>query len=107
MLCRACDRLPALPKPLPTPEKLPVAGTPPAVAGEPVLALADLRMVELPVRADGTVVDWAAPILAAWDISEAAALAIMEQFLAEGAPLMTWPFSAVYPQGFVANVSAP
>ena len=43
-------------------------------------------MVELPVRRDGTVVDWAQPIRAAWDISERGALAIMDQFLAEGAP---------------------
>lgn len=84
-LRRACERLPPLPKPLATPERLPVADAPPVIDGEPALALADLRMVELPVRRDGTVVDWAAPILAAWDISEGAALAIMEQFLAEGA----------------------
>ena len=48
-------------------------------------------MVELPVRRDGTVVDWAQPIRAAWDISERGALAIMEQFLAEGAPCAALP----------------
>ena len=42
-------------------------------------------MVRLLVRRDGTVVDWTAPIRAAWDMSESGALAIMEQFLAEGA----------------------
>jgi hypothetical protein len=82
--CRACDKLGPLPQPLPTPERLPVADAPPAIAGEPRLALSDLHMVDLPIRPDGSVVDWTAPILAAWDISEAAALAIMAQFLAEG-----------------------
>ncbi len=38
----------------------------------------------MPVRADGTVVDWAASIRAAWDISEAGALRQMDVFLDAG-----------------------
>ncbi len=59
-------------------------------------------MVELPVRRDGTVVDWAQPIRAAWDISERGALAIMDQFLAEGAPC-NLGFTACAFRGFVES----
>ncbi len=38
----------------------------------------------MPVRADGMVVDWAASIRAAWDISEAGALRQMDVFLDAG-----------------------
>lgn len=80
---RACDKLKPLPKPLPVPQSLPVAAELPRVPGS-LGSAAELRLVRLPVRADGTFVDWAADMRAAWDMSESAALAIMEQFLAEG-----------------------
>ena len=47
--------------------------------------LANLE-VELPVRPDGSVVDWGQQLRDAWDISESAALALMEKFMSEGAP---------------------
>lgn len=42
--------------------------------------------VELPVRPDGSVVDWGQQLRDAWDISESAALALMEKFMSEGVP---------------------
>jgi hypothetical protein len=91
-LARACDQLKPLGKPLPAPRSLPVAKRAPQVSGT-LDAAADLRLVEMPVRPDGSVVDWASSIRAAWDISESAALALTEQFLSEGA-LMSLPFFA-------------
>lgn len=77
------DKLPALPKPLPTPQSLPVADKLPAVP-DSFADVADLQLVQLPHRHDGVVIDWSAPLREAWDISESGALAIMEQFLSEG-----------------------
>ena len=39
----------------------------------------------MPKRKDGSTVDWAQPILEAWDCSEAAALSLLEAFCKEGA----------------------
>ena len=39
---------------------------------------------EMPKRRDGSTVDWAKPILDAWDCSEAAALRLLETFCKEG-----------------------
>ena len=80
---RVFDKLPTLPKPLPTPQSLPIADRAPAVPGA-VADVADLRMVRLPKRPDGEVIDWSAPLRDAWDISESGALNIMEQFMSEG-----------------------
>ena len=80
---RVFDKLPTLPKPLPTPQSLPVADRAPAVPGV-VADVADLRMVRLPKRPNGEVIDWSVPLRDAWDISESGALNIMEQFMSEG-----------------------
>ena len=40
--------------------------------------------MKLPKRPDGSVVDWASPILEAWDCSEGAALKLLETFVTEG-----------------------
>jgi hypothetical protein len=59
------------------PDRLPVVpGT--------VADVADLHLVHLPIRSNGEVIDWTVPIRKAWNISESAALNIMEQFMAEG-----------------------
>ena len=49
-----------------------------------VADVADLRMVRLPKRPNGEVIDWSAPLRDAWDISESGALNIMEHFMSEG-----------------------
>jgi len=46
--------------------------------------LETLGFADMPVRADGTILNWGAPILQSWDISEAAALQILRSFLADG-----------------------
>ncbi|KAK9843470.1 hypothetical protein WJX81_004296 [Elliptochloris bilobata] len=78
---RACDRLPAPPKPLPVPLRVPVAASAPEG-----LSLDELGLAPMPLRADGTAVDWAAGIRGAWDISEAGALRQMDVFLDAGFP---------------------
>lgn len=55
-----------------------------AIRDEGLQALGFARM---PVRKDGSLLDWGAPILAAWDISEAAGLATLRQFLERGGGL--------------------
>eukprot|EP00930_Biecheleria_cincta_P069625 TRINITY_DN57346_c0_g1_i1.p1 TRINITY_DN57346_c0_g1~~TRINITY_DN57346_c0_g1_i1.p1 ORF type:complete len:746 (+),score=117.11 TRINITY_DN57346_c0_g1_i1:74-2311(+) len=55
-----------------------------AIGDEGLDALGFARM---PVRRDGSVLDWGAPIQAAWDISEAAGLATLRQFLERGGGL--------------------
>ena len=80
---RVFDKLPALPKPLPRPQSLPVANKVPAVP-DTLADVADLQLVHLPKRPNGEVIDWSAPLREAWDISESGALNIMEQFLSEG-----------------------
>ena len=82
-LHRVFDKLPALPKPLPTPQSLPVADKAPNVS-DTLAGVAQLRLVQLPKRPNGEVIDWSAPLREAWDISESGALNIMEQFLSEG-----------------------
>ena len=77
------DKLPALPKPLPTPQSLPVADKAPDVPNT-LADVAELQLVQLPKRPSGEVIDWSAPLREAWDISESGALNIMEQFLSDG-----------------------
>lgn len=48
--------------------------------------LRELGLSRMPLRADGTAIDWAAPIRSAWDFSEGAALRTLREFLADGAP---------------------
>lgn len=49
------------------------------------VSLADLGLARMPVRRDGTVVDWGAPIRRAWGAcSEEEALQMMEGFIAVG-----------------------
>lgn len=76
----ACSSKGEPPKPLPDPRSL----TRPAQHLR-CQGLEALRLCPLPVRADGSLVDWEAPILASWDISEAAALGALKRFLAPGA----------------------
>ena len=62
----------------------------------------------MPARADGSVVDWAASIRGAWDISEAGALRQMAVFLDAGAPVGLYkPFGArAHAHGQVQDSSA-
>lgn len=83
---RACEKLGKQGggNPLPPPQKLPVAKQSPAkrAGGQ---SLQDLGMVQLPVRGDGTPVHWDAPLLEAWDMSESAAQATLDEFASVGA----------------------
>ncbi len=78
--CRACETLPKLPSPLPPPGKLPVADDHPAERCGGV-ALEALGLACMPARADGTVVDWGTPLMAAWRCTEAAAIEALDEFL--------------------------
>lgn len=53
-----------------------------------------LGMVQLPVRGDGTPVHWEAPLVEAWDMSESAAQATLEEFASVGVvqPASVLPF---------------
>lgn len=41
-------------------------------------------MCVMPRRRDGSTIDWGAPIRQAWDFSEAAALSLLDGFIAAG-----------------------
>ena len=84
-LCRrACKRLPKLRKPLPAPAALPVAED--AAAGRAGgLQLQELGLAAMPVRRDGTVVDWGSGIMAAWRPSEQDGIHVLDDFLEAGA----------------------
>eukprot|EP00931_Biecheleriopsis_adriatica_P039684 TRINITY_DN22686_c0_g1_i2.p1 TRINITY_DN22686_c0_g1~~TRINITY_DN22686_c0_g1_i2.p1 ORF type:complete len:718 (+),score=109.97 TRINITY_DN22686_c0_g1_i2:43-2196(+) len=78
----ACMSRPPVPRPLPEPPAL----------ERPRRQLRDdgldtLGFARMPLRRDGSVLDWGAPILEAWSISEEAALATMRSFLAPGGGL--------------------
>mmetsp|Transcript_29103 Transcript_29103/g.68840 ORF Transcript_29103/g.68840 Transcript_29103/m.68840 type:complete len:739 (+) Transcript_29103:45-2261(+) len=75
----ACMAQPPVQRPTPEPPTL-IPSTS-ALADE---GLDSLGFARMPVRSDGSVLDWGAPILAEWDISEEAALARLRQFLARG-----------------------
>ena len=85
-LCRACDKLKGHGCPLQTPQSLPVAKESP-VSKAGGIPLEDLGMVPLPKRKNGEVIHWEKPILEAWNISESAALATLEEFASTGEPL--------------------
>ena len=78
--CRACEKLPKLPTPSPPPAKLPVANADMAERCGDVAREA-LGLARMPVRADGTVVDWGSPLMTAWRCSEAAAIQALDEFL--------------------------
>lgn len=80
---RACKRLPKLKKPLPTPAILPVAkATVAEKAGG--LKLEQLGLAAMPLRKDGSVVDWGAQVVGAWRTSEQDALRVLDDFLQIG-----------------------
>ena len=82
---RACEAMGKPPDPVPAPSSLPVPSSDEhirACGGHQ--SLEDLKIFSLPRRQDGSVVDWAAPILEAWDCSEEAALNLLETFVTEG-----------------------
>jgi len=71
-----------IPMPAPEPGFLEVPQN--TLTGESLQALG---FAQMPLRGDGTIMDWGAPILEAWDISEDAALATLRCFLAPSAGL--------------------
>ncbi len=80
---RAVERLGPPAPPLPVPPSLPTPSQPPAALhGVP---LDTLGLASMPRHADGSVVDWGAPLLAAWehDLSEQAALRLLDVFIAQ------------------------
>eukprot|EP00933_Yihiella_yeosuensis_P068404 TRINITY_DN7398_c1_g1_i1.p1 TRINITY_DN7398_c1_g1~~TRINITY_DN7398_c1_g1_i1.p1 ORF type:complete len:738 (+),score=145.53 TRINITY_DN7398_c1_g1_i1:114-2327(+) len=76
---QACMLRPAPPRPKPEPPALERPSQELSCDG-----LAALGFARMPKRCDGSVVDWAAPMLEAWDVSEEAALATLRQFLSPG-----------------------
>ncbi|KAJ8302712.1 hypothetical protein KUTeg_019108 [Tegillarca granosa] len=48
------------------------------------MVLDELKLAKMPVRKDGTVIDWAAPIRKSWDFSEKGAWDALTMFLEEG-----------------------
>ena len=83
MCHRACEKLSKPGKPIPAPTNLPVAKQALKQQAEG-LCLEQLGLVKLPRQSNGELVRWDAPILASWDISEAAALRILEDFASNG-----------------------
>jgi hypothetical protein len=83
-LRRACTKLGPIGRPLPKPKQLPVADASVVTAckGRP---LEELGLARMPVRSDGSVVDWGALVLRAWQCSEEVALSTLRSFLLEGA----------------------
>jgi len=73
----ACMSQPAVQGPTPEPPSLKSIYS--GIANEGLHALGFARM---PVRSDGSVVDWGSPILGGWEISEKAALDTLQKFLA-------------------------
>ena len=72
------------PDPAPAPSSLPVPSSEEHLQECGDQTLEGLRIFSLPKRQDGSVVDWAGPILEAWDCSEEAALNLLETFVTEG-----------------------
>eukprot|EP00927_Polykrikos_kofoidii_P061037 TRINITY_DN55929_c0_g1_i1.p1 TRINITY_DN55929_c0_g1~~TRINITY_DN55929_c0_g1_i1.p1 ORF type:complete len:776 (-),score=112.48 TRINITY_DN55929_c0_g1_i1:168-2495(-) len=77
----ACSSRKAPPRPLPEPRALTI---PKAAGILSSLGLDSLGLARMPLRPNGSVVDWGSPILAEWDISEAAALAKVKDFFRPG-----------------------
>ncbi|KAK9831569.1 hypothetical protein WJX74_000355 [Apatococcus lobatus] len=77
----ACERLEKPARPLPAPTSLPV---PAEAIDQGGLNLEELEILKLPRRIDGSVVDWAGPMLESWDCSESAALDLLENFVTTG-----------------------
>lgn len=71
-------------KPLPEPPVLPA---PESLRDD---GLTSLGFTSMPVRADGTVLNWGASILEHWNISETAALEILRRFLSPGGGLQRY-----------------
>lgn len=65
--------------PIQAPQTLPVSKESP-VSKAGGLPLADIGMVSLPKRKNGEVIHWEKSILEAWNISESAALATLDEF---------------------------
>ena len=80
---RACDKLKGHGNPIQTPQSLPV-GKDSLVAKAGGIPLEELGMVDLPKNKSGQVVHWEKPILQAWNISESAALATLDEFASVG-----------------------
>lgn len=86
-VCRACDKLKGHGRPLQTPQSLPVAKESP-IAKAGGIAIEDLGMVDLPKSKSGELIHWEEPILQAWNISESAALATLDEFASVGKGLI-------------------
>ena len=82
--CRACEAMGMPPDPAPAPSSLPVASSEVHLQACGDQTLEGLHIFSLPKQPDGSVVDWAEPILKAWDCSEEAALNLLETFVTEG-----------------------
>eukprot|EP00929_Paragymnodinium_shiwhaense_P060928 TRINITY_DN30416_c0_g1_i2.p1 TRINITY_DN30416_c0_g1~~TRINITY_DN30416_c0_g1_i2.p1 ORF type:complete len:777 (+),score=112.24 TRINITY_DN30416_c0_g1_i2:61-2391(+) len=74
----ACNSQPSPTKPEAPPSKL----LKPASMLPGSTSLRDLGICKLPIRKDGSVVDWAAPICEAWEITELAGWKALRSFLA-------------------------
>ena len=70
-----------VPHPLPPPSAFRLPRAQVALQG---CSLDKLGLARMPIRGDGSVKDWASPILSSWQISESAALETLRSFLAKG-----------------------
>lgn len=80
----ACNAQPQPPKPQAAPASLP------GLDGDKLecdVGLCGLGLCRLPIRKDGSLVNWADPIVKAWDITEEAGYSALRAFLAEGGGL--------------------
>jgi len=80
----ACNAQSQPPKPREAPRKLPKADMDEIPSS---VGLQGLGLCKLPVRCDGTVLDWCAPIVREWSITEDGARAALRKFLAQGGGL--------------------
>lgn len=75
----ACNSQPSPSKPQGAPTELPTDG-PDVIPGS--TKLESLELCRLPLRQDGSLVDWGAAIIGEWDITESGAYAALRKFLA-------------------------
>lgn len=80
----ACNKQPQPPKPQDAPATVPKAETDGLACN---IGLGALGLCRLPIRKDGSVLDWTAPILKAWEITEEAGYSALRAFLAQGGGL--------------------
>lgn len=80
----ACKAQPSPPKPQGAPAALPKT-EPVSIPGD--VGLQGLGLCRFPIRCDGSLLDWGAPIIKEWNITEKGAYAALQAFLKKGGGL--------------------